>query len=205
MCTSWCRKLWKFSSMTSLSMTPAVGLSLAVFFCRLCQWHRPWVCHWQCYLSFLSMTSAVGLSLAVLFVVFVNDIGRGFVIGSVICRLCQRHRRWVCHWQCYLSSLSTTPAVVLSLTVLFVVFVNDTRGGFVIGSVIMSPFHWHRRWVCHWQCYLSSLSTTPAVTDSIICRLCQRHRRWVCHWQCFGSGFTKSEVRSGSRLLMVQN
>ncbi len=141
------------------------------------------------------------LSLAVLFVAFVNDTGSCFVTGNVICRLCQQHRRWVCHWQCYLSSLSTTQAVGLSLAVLFVVFVNNTTAsGFVLAVL------------------LSSLSTTPAVglsltvlfivfvnnssgrfvTGSVICRLCQL--TGFCHCSVFRSGFIKSEARFGSRL-----
>ncbi len=126
------------------------GFVIDSVICCLCQRHQRQVCARQCNSSFLSTTPAVGLSLTVLFIVFVNDGGGGFVIDSVICFLCQRHQRQVCPRQCNLSFLSTTPAVGLSLTVLFIVFVKRRQ-----------------RWVCHWQYYLSSLSMTPVVGLSL--------------------------------------
>jgi hypothetical protein len=108
------------------------------------------------------MTPAVCLSLAVLFVVFVNDIGDGFVTGSVICRLCQRLQRCVCHWQCYLSFLLTTPAVGLSLTVLIVVFVKTPTVGLSL-AVLFVVF--------------VKNTSSRFVTDSVICRPCQRQQQ----------------------------
>jgi hypothetical protein len=121
--------------LSSLSTTPAVGLSLTVLFIVFVTTPAVGLSLLLLFVVFVNDTSGRFVT-EMLFVVFVNDTSGGFVTDSVICRLCQQHRRCVCHWQCYLSSLSTTPEVGLSLAVLFVVFFNNTGGGFVTCSVI---------------------------------------------------------------------